>query len=467
MTLLDPGTTVKADYRRDRWGRPLIVPASGGKAKPYTRASSAAKTIEDTFNLELWARRNVVYGMAKDPSLAARVLALGGSPHEWDQDAKKQANAIAEAASTVAQAQRSADIGTAVHRMVERINLGEDVDGGPYQADLDAYRAAVDAMGWVIDPRYVECRMVCDELEMAGTCDLIVGSVVTTDALAIADLKTGSTVEYATLGHAAQLAAYARGDLYDVTDDSRERLNLNANVGFIIHLPAGQGRCDVYALDLARGYEAAELANRVRATRKAAKSWSTPVKNVPNAPESPPEMRGDQEAALEAQARGSTPALGDEGTGAVSELAIPTLGELRAMWADPDEGPDVSAILVEAAKNSYEALGDDKAFVNAIATEAKRNGVPIGLKERPTLRRFEIMRGLIRLAGADCNDEDVRLCVATAMDSDAPLMPAVAVGWAVGAMGVNEAKRFAQVADDHVDGRLMVRDDRLVVVGVA
>jgi hypothetical protein len=431
VTLLDPGPTVKAKYRRDRWGRPLIVPASGGKAKPYTRASSAAKTIEDTYNLELWARRNVVYGMAKDPSLVARVLGLGGSPHEWDQDAKKEANAIAEAAATVAQAQRSADIGTAVHRMVERINLGETVDGGPYQADLDAYRAAVDAMGWVIDPRYVECRMVCDELEMAGTCDLIVRDG---EHLYIADLKTGATVEHATLGHAAQLAAYARGDLYDVDTDGREALpELAWSVGYIIHLPAGQGRCDIHKLNLSDGFEAARLANTVRGIRKAAKSWSSLI-----------ELR--------------------------QPSTVPTLGELRAMWATPDEGPDVSKILVEAAKNSYDALGDDKAFVNAIATEAKRNGVPIGLRERPTLRRFEIMRGLIRLAGADCDDEDVRLCVATAMDSDAPLMPAVAVGWAVGGLGsggVDEAKRFAQVADDHVDGRTQVIDDRLVAVGVA
>jgi hypothetical protein len=431
VTLLDPGTTVKADYRRDRWGRPLIVPASGGKAKPYTRASSAAKTIEDTYNLELWARRNVVYGMAKDPSLVARVLGLGGSPHEWDQDAKKEANAIAEAAATVAQAQRSADIGTAVHRMVERINLGEDVDGGPYQADLDAYRAAIDAMGWVIDPRYVECRMVCDELEMAGTCDLIVWDE-RRGYHHIADLKTGSTVEYAVLGHAAQLAAYANGDLYNVEADTREEVDkLHEGLGYIIHLPAGQGRCDIYELDLMEGYGAAILANQVRNIRKSAKRWSTLMAGFIPPTRQPP---------------------------------LPTLGELRAMWATPDEGPDVSKILVEAAKNSYDALGDDKAFVNAIATEAKRNGVPIGLKERPTLRRFEIMRGLIRLAGADCDDEDVRYCVATAMDSDAPLMPAVAVGWAVGAMSVNEAAIFARVADDHVDGRTQVIDDRLVAV---
>jgi hypothetical protein len=431
VTLLDPGTNVKADYRRDRWGRPLIVPASGGKAKPYTRASSAARTIEDTFNIQTWDGRNIGYGMAIDPSLVARLLAIGGSPHQWTQEQKNLVNAIIDDAKAAAQAQRSADIGTAVHRMVERINLGEDVDGGPYQADLDAYRAAIDAMGWVIDPRYVECRMVCDELEMAGTCDLIVSEE--RHGSFIADLKTGSTVEYAVLGHAAQLAAYARGDLYDVTDDSREKItDLRTDIGYIIHLPAGVGRCDVYELDLTCGYTAAQLANRVRAVRKQAKSWSRlSMDSVTTEPTPPPP---------------------------------PTLGELRAMWATPDEGPDVSKILVEAAKNSYDALGDDKAFVNAIATEAKRSGVPIGLKERPTLRRFEIMRGLIRLAGADCDDEDVRLCVATAMDSDAPLMPAVAVGWAVGAMGATEAAAFARIADDHVDGRLMVVDDRLVAV---
>jgi hypothetical protein len=57
--------------------------------------------------------------------------------------------------------------------------------------------------------------------------------------------------------------------------------------------------------------------------------------------------------------------------------------------------------------------------------------------------------------------------VATAMDSDAPLMPAVAVGWAVGAMSATAAAAFARIADDHVDGRLMVVGDRLVAVGVA
>jgi hypothetical protein len=454
VTLLDAGpAATKADYRRDRWGRPLIVPAAGGKAKPYTRASSAAKTIEDTFNLEKWARRNVVYGMAKDPSLVARVLAIGGSPHEWDQEAKSAVNAIADAASDVAQAQRSADIGTAVHLMVERLNRGEDVDGGPYQADLDAYRAAVEAMGWVIDPRYVECRMVCDVLEMAGTCDLIVGRTIDHRRY-IADLKTGGTVEYAVLGHAAQLAAYASGDIYNVDDDTREVVEgLIGDTGYIIHLPAGQGRCDIYELDLDAGLDAAHLANRVRNIRKSAKRWSTLI-----AAPSPP--HGEVTTGL--------PPVEQHAEGGSTAPPVPTLGELRTMWATPDEGPDVDARLYEAAANTYKALtAEQRSFVNAVAGEAQRQGVSFHMKERPTLRRFEIMRGLLLLAAADAGEDDVRYCVATVMDSDAPMWPTVAAGWALGALDVGEAKRFAVLADDHAAGRLMVVNDRLVVVGVA
>src|SRR6478752_2935322 len=61
----DP-TPAPVDFFRDQWGRPLVVPAGGDRPRPYTRSSSAAKTIEDTYNLEMWARRNVAFGMARD-----------------------------------------------------------------------------------------------------------------------------------------------------------------------------------------------------------------------------------------------------------------------------------------------------------------------------------------------------------------------------------------------------------------
>jgi hypothetical protein len=275
---IDPfAPTGRPDYQRDRYGRPLVVPADGGKPKPYTRASSIAKTIEDTYNLERWANRNVAYGMAADPSLVARLVALGGTPHEWDQQTKNKVNEIADDAQQAAKAHRGADIGTAVHAMVEQINLGQQVDGGPYRADLDAYRAKVAEMGWTIWPKYVECRLVCDELGAAGTCDML---VTNGGRYYVADLKTGPTISYAVLGYAAQLATYARSDLYDVDTGTRTTVDIHPDVGYLVHLPAGQGRCDVYAIDLDAGYKAARLANTVRRARAAAKSWATLVETV-------------------------------------------------------------------------------------------------------------------------------------------------------------------------------------------
>ena len=145
------------------------------------------------------------------------MLALGGDPSTWDLATKKACNQIVEDAAAVALAHRAADIGTAVHRMTEMLDRGQPVDAGPYEADLEAYANALVAAGLtVVD---VECRLVCDDLEMAGTADRILDA--STTGHLVADIKTGETVDYGGLGWAAQLAAYAHRQLYD--PDTGER----------------------------------------------------------------------------------------------------------------------------------------------------------------------------------------------------------------------------------------------------
>jgi hypothetical protein len=258
------------DFRRDRWGRPLIMQIDGTR-KPYTRASSATKAIDDTWNLDQWDRRNVAYGLANDASLVARVLAIGGDPTGWGKAEKDAMSKIVEDARTIAKAHKGADIGTAVHRIIQRRNLGETISAGPYQADVDAYYRALDAAGIEVLPEFLEVRFVFDELELAGSADNVVGY---SGAHRIADLKTGATVSYGVLGFAGQLAAYANGDLYDVDAECRlPTPEIDRELGFIIHLPAGEGRCDIYEVDLVRGVQAAKVAYQARAAQKAAKSW--------------------------------------------------------------------------------------------------------------------------------------------------------------------------------------------------
>ena len=105
----------------------------GGKPVPYIRASSAAKTVEDHCNLEMWARRNVVYGVSRDQA------SLVPHPHRrrhagtWADAHKKLVDRIHEDAAHVAQAHKGADIGTAVHRLTARVDRGEEVVAGPYR----------------------------------------------------------------------------------------------------------------------------------------------------------------------------------------------------------------------------------------------------------------------------------------------------------------------------------------------
>ena len=98
------------------------------------------------------------------------------------------------------------------------LDRGEPVHAGPYEADLEAYTNALIAAGLSTVPELVECRLVCDALEMAGTADRLLRRA--DGRWLVGDIKTGATVDYGALGWSAQLAAYAHSDLYDPTNDS-------------------------------------------------------------------------------------------------------------------------------------------------------------------------------------------------------------------------------------------------------
>jgi hypothetical protein len=430
--LNDPDTDTVSDFKRDRWGRPLIMQADGTR-KPYTRASSATKAIDDTWNLDQWDRRNVAYGIAHDASLVARLLAIGGDPSTWGKQDKDAVGKVVDDARTGAKAHKGADIGTALHRIIERIKRGEPVDAGPYQADVDAYFEALDACGLDILPEFLEVRLVCDELELAGSADDIVGHG---EKFHIADLKTGATVEYGVLGFAGQLAAYANGKLYDV--DAEERLptpELDDAVGYIIHLPAGEGRCTIYELDLVQGYRAARIARHARVAQKEAKRWLTPCSTV----------------------KAEKPTTMDKAT------VVATLGynhdEGRTL--DADSFVDLQALHASLPTEAQQ-------WFHGVTAEADRAGVPFRAKDNKTLRRYEIYRGLLLLAqaewGAEGMDEIVRALVALALGTDAPLFPCITTGHAVGAMGATEAAKFARLCVDYVDGGLTAsfQDDGLM-----
>lgn len=243
----------EAKVPRDRWGRPMI--AKGSKVMAYTRATTFAGTVEDMFGLGMWQQRMVAIGLAKRPDLLLSV-----SAHADDKD---ELNRIVDSAREAAAASAAATTGSALHKLAERYDQGQlTLDQIPQsnRADLTAYAEATVPLTM----HGIEQFVVIDDLQVAGTFDRIVEY---DGQRYVADIKTGS-IDYGVGKMAVQLALYSRGQLYEHGKLARGATNVSQSAGIIIHLPAGQGRCDLYWIDLTAGWEAAQLCEQVRIWRK-------------------------------------------------------------------------------------------------------------------------------------------------------------------------------------------------------
>jgi hypothetical protein len=248
------------DIPRDRWGRPLIKPIDGGKPLPYTRASTLAKTLDDKTALSKWMCRQTAIGLATRPDLVALVAA--------HTDDKKTLGDAVEQAMAAAKSDEAANIGTTLHKLTEQIDGGHDIDWMPTEMrpDLDAYRATMSG----IEILGAEVFVVVDEIQVAGTFDRVVE--LPDGRRMVADIKTGQHEPNYPHGSATQIAIYSRGHAYTPDEGRKYRLadrGISQTEGLLIHLPAGQGRCDLYIVDLEIGWALATVAARVRAMQKA------------------------------------------------------------------------------------------------------------------------------------------------------------------------------------------------------
>jgi hypothetical protein len=238
---------------RDQRGRPLIT--YQGKRIGYTRATTLAGALEDTFNLSLWARRQVILGLLDKPALL--LTAASG------RDNVKALNQVAEDAMTAAGAGNAAAVGTAIHALAEKLDAGQDVGPvpGDYQRDLDAYRHATRDLKMIHSEGFV----VVDEYQVAGSFDRIVEYQ---GERFIADIKTGS-IDYGAGKIAIQLAIYAHGQLYDQATDTRTPLpGVNGQRGIVIHVPAGTGTARLLWVDIEQGWRMVPVAHGVRQWNK-------------------------------------------------------------------------------------------------------------------------------------------------------------------------------------------------------
>jgi hypothetical protein len=133
--------------------------------------------------------------------------------------------------------------------------------------------------------------------------------------------------------------------------------------------------------------------------------------------------------------------------------------QVAAVPTAPDEGDDIDADTVAALRQRYDAIvGPPRAAYTRIVEQAMQASVSFHLSARQTVRRFEIARGLVALAGADAIDDDTvrALLAADDLHGHVAQFPAVTVGHLVGALDARQAAIFAQRCHQLIDGAIAI-----------
>ena len=245
----------------DQYGRYLIVPDGQKQPVAHTRVTTFASTLDDRYGLEKWGLRMSALGFVARQDLYARLCSTR-------PDDKHALDKLCGEAKEAAAASAGANMGTALHSMCERIDLGEEVTfPAPFDTDVKAYHQALADHDVRIIPDYVERYVCLPDLLLGGKLDRIVDFGRQPK---IADLKTGATLDYSWGSIAIQLACYANAaTLYDGKTKTHSPMpDVDKDVALVIHLPAGTGRCDLYWVDIGEGWKAAQQAKWVRQWRK-------------------------------------------------------------------------------------------------------------------------------------------------------------------------------------------------------
>lgn len=417
-----------SEAKRDQWGRYLVTPAKGGgKPRGYTRVTTVAKTLDDGGGLMPWKATATVVGALRRPGLMARWQALlATNPDPWYDGGKDDCKRLVEECTTAGGSTDRADIGTALHQMTEEVDAGR-LDPASLlpgmRADIEAYRATMDRAGVLIDPRYIEALVILDEYEVAGTADRL-RCKLPDGRIVVGDVKTGTDLKYSAQSIAVQLAAYAHANaVYDQESEARAEMpKLDQDVALVIHLPAGEARCELLLIDIAAGWQAFERSMWARGWRK--------ERNL-------------------LVSLGTAPATYRVPTASASAVTNPAPSTTRTV----DEGQTVGADKMAALIAQLTALPPEQMdTIHGYAHDANAAGLSISLSQMPTERRYQIAVGLLAMAA--CGDLDVgdstgdvtRALLAGVLGDESAKWPTLPVGGLFAHVGLVEARAFAALA---------------------
>ena len=412
----------------------------------------------------------------------------------------------------------AASRGTNVHLMAEARLYGRTALIGNTSPGVE-YRAAVDSFFDTYQPELVAAEFVCIHRDLngfgyGGTCDAalrIDGKTYIVDWKSRGDdSQHGAYPE-----EAAQIAAYARSQ-YIIAEGANgaERRPVPAFDGGLIVSIKPDG-CRVYPIDLeaafdhwaslhawwvARREERAAIGRTWAANKPAAlpgfdadqpkfaavasSTTAAPAGEAvgtPVAPASPPETSAmpdfdapptvapselvpappapaaelDMDAILlEAEASVAADRFGGGGMAmAPATLSPADQQNIVRARAFAGEGDDADFGALQAAHEAVSANG--RAWIKALALQGMQAGVSFHASQARTVRRHELMRGLVHLAAADAADDEVLRALLEHVIGDVAHFAAVPPGQLLGSLDVHEATRFAQQVDTFIAGELV------------
>lgn len=132
------------------------------------------------------------------------------------------------------------------------------------------------------------------------------------------------------------------------------------------------------------------------------------------------------------------------------ETLLSPAAQKAALPGAPSEGSPVPAAEFQSLKiTGYDQLSpDQRAWVNALEAEARKERVSFHTKGHHTARRYHIMRALIMLARAELTEPDAVRGLLANLRPECAYWPALTVGHLVGSLDADEAHQFAGLAAD-------------------
>jgi len=284
-----------------------------GRPTAFTRATTVAKILDDTYNLDLWVQRRLIrsvldgvriqMGHLSEENTTEHRARIDTAMRElWDADPDTQTfNAVADTVNNLQGGQDAAEFGTAVHAWLEALDLGTirpcevpDI----FAVHADAYRTLLLRHALLPEPAYVERIVLCDdndfvvptgstidgipESRVLSSGETVVGTldrlfrVITTGELHLGDVKTSKadSLSYKVLEFCIQLAVYRYARRMLSLDGSgwEPMPVLSGQTAYLMHIPSDDPlRSACITVNTAFGAEAMRIAIYVRDLRRRAK----------------------------------------------------------------------------------------------------------------------------------------------------------------------------------------------------